>query len=159
MNPGRPQATGALLAGGAAVLLIASLFLRWYTLDLPARVRVAGVDLPSFTGFEALERADVAIVVAAGLAILIAGWVVVGLSANSTAAGIALVVLGLFAFAVVLYRGVISPPGFVLLGVDLDMNVSFGWFVSLAMTVLVVVGGALTYLAGERPTILTRRDG
>jgi hypothetical protein len=149
MNP-RSQRTGAFLAGGAAIVLIGSMFLEWYTLELPARIRGPEVNLPTFTAFEGLERADVAIVVAAGLAIIIAGLVVTGVLAGSPAPGIALIAVGLFALAVVVYRGIISPPGVVLFGVDLEMNVSFGWFVSLVMTVLVVVGGAVSYLASPR---------
>jgi hypothetical protein len=150
MNAQRSQRIGALLAAGAAVVLIASMFLEWYTLDLPERIRQPETDLPTFTAFEGLKRADVAVVVAAGLALIVAGLVVAGLVANSPAPGIALVLVSLFALAVVLYRGVISPPGLAFLGVDLEMEVSFGWFVSLVAAVAMVVGGVLTYLAGPR---------
>jgi hypothetical protein len=149
MNPQRSQRTGALLAGGAAVALIASMFLEWYTLDLPDRIPNPD-NLPTFNAYEGLQRADVAIVVAAGLAILVAGLVLAGVLARSPATGIALVVVGLFGLAVVLYRGIISPPGFVFLGLDLELKVSFGWFVSLVAAVLIVAGGLLTYLAGPQ---------
>jgi hypothetical protein len=144
------QRTGALLAAGAAVVLIVSMFLEWYTLDLPARVREPAVDLPTFTGFEGLKRADVAIVVAAGLAIVVAALVVAAILAESPAPGLALVAVSLFALAVVLYRGVISPPGLAFLGVNLEMEVSFGWFVGLIAAVVMVVAGLLTYLGGPR---------
>jgi hypothetical protein len=150
MNPQRSQWIPALLAAGAAVVLIASMFLEWYTLDLPERIENAGANLPTFNAFEGLERADVAIVVAAGLAIVIAALVVAGILANSPAPGIALVLVSLFALAVVLYRGVISPPGLVLFRVGLEMEVSFGWFVSLVAAVVMVVAGVLVYLAGPR---------
>ena len=140
-----------MLAGGAGLALIGSMFLEWYTLDLPGRIRDADVDLPTFDAFEALERADVAVVVAGGLAVIIAGVVLAGVLANSPAPGIALVAVGLFGLAVVIYRGIISPPGLVILGVDLEMNVSFGWFVSVAAAALIVLGGLLTSLAGPRP--------
>jgi hypothetical protein len=150
MNAQRSQRIGALLAAGAAVVLIASMFLEWYTLELPERIRQPETDLPTFTAFEGLKRADVAVVVAAGLALIVAGLVVAGLVANSPAPGIALVLVSLFALAVVLYRGVISPPGLALFGVNLEMNVSFGWFVSLVAALGMVVGGGLVYLGGPR---------
>jgi hypothetical protein len=148
MNQQRSQRTPALLAAAAAVVLIASMFLEWYTLDLPARIENADANLPTFNAFEGLRRADVAIVVAAGLVIVIAALVVAGILAGSPAPGIAMVAVSLFALAVVLYRGVISPPGLVLFGVDLEMEVSFGWFVSVVAAVVMVVGGLLTYLGG-----------
>jgi hypothetical protein len=149
MSAGQSPRTWTVLAAGAAVVLIGSMFLEWYTLD-PERIRQPAADLPTFTGFEGLERADVAIVVAAALAIVIAAAVLAGMIANSPAPGIALTAVSLFALAVVLYRGVISPPGLAILGVDFEMNVSFGWFVSLAASVLMVVAGVLAYLAGPR---------
>jgi hypothetical protein len=149
------QRTAALLAAGAGLVLIGSMFLEWYTLDLPERIEEAEVDLPTYTGFEALERADVAVVVAAGLAIVLAGVVLAGILANSPVPGVAIVAVGLFGLAVVIYRGVISPPGVVLLGVDLELKVAFGWFIGLAAAVLIVVGGLLMYLMGPRPRPLS----
>jgi hypothetical protein len=150
MSAGRPQRTWALLAAGAAVVLIGSLFLQWYTLEFPEGVRSRGGELPTFTGFEGLERADVAIVLAAALAIVIAVAVAAGALAGSPALGVALTVVSLLALAVVLYRGVISPPGLFFLGIDFEMKVSFGWFISLAASLVMAVGAALTYLAGPR---------
>ena len=150
MSAGRSQRTWALLAAGAAVVLIGSMFLEWYTLGLPEGVRSRGAELPTFTGFEGLERADVAIVVAATVAIVIAVAVAAGAVAGSSTLGIALTAVSLFGLAVVVYRGVISPPGLFFLGIDFEMDVSFGWFVSFAASVLMTVAGALTYLAGPR---------
>jgi hypothetical protein len=150
MSAGESRSTWALLTTGAALVLIGSLFLEWYTLELPESVPEPRADLPTFTGFEGLERADVAIVLAAALAIVIALSALAGVLANSPAPGISLVAVGVFALAVVVYRGVISPPGFVFLGVDFDMTVSFGWFASLAASLLMTGGGVLTYMAGPR---------
>jgi hypothetical protein len=52
MNAQQAQRNGALLAAGAAVVLIVSMFLEWYTIDLPGRVEERAGDLPTFTGFE-----------------------------------------------------------------------------------------------------------
>jgi hypothetical protein len=147
---GRSQRIPALLAAGAAIVLIASMFLEWYTIDLPEGTPELDGDLPTFTAFEGLERADVAIVVAAGLAVIVAGLVLAGVLASSPAPGLALVALSLFALAVVLYRGVISPPGLAFLGLDLELEASFGWFISVAAAALILVGALLTYLSGPR---------
>jgi hypothetical protein len=150
MSAGQPQRTWALLAAAGALVLLGSMFLEWYTLELPEGVREPRVDLPTFTAFEGLERADVAIVVAAALAIALAGALLAGALARSPAPAVALVAVSLFALAVVVYRGVISPPGLVILGFDFDMNVSFGWFVSLVSSMVMVGAGMLAYLAGPR---------
>ena len=150
MSGGGTQQTWALLAAAAGLVLIGSMFLEWYTLELPEGIREPRADLPTFTGFEGLRRADVAIVVAAVLAIVIAVAVAAGMLASSPALGVALAAVSLLALAVVVYRGVISPPGLVILGADFDMNVSFGWFVSLVASLVMVVTGALVYLAGPR---------
>jgi hypothetical protein len=150
MSPGQSQTTWTLLAAGAAVVLMGSMFLEWYTLDPPERIHQPAADLPTFTGFEGLERADVAVVVAAAVGMAIAVAVLTGVLANSPAPGIGLTAVSLFALGVVLYRGVISPPGLAILGVDFDMKVSVGWFISLAASLLMVVAGAMTYLTGPR---------
>jgi hypothetical protein len=150
MSVRRSRTTWAMLAAVAGLVLIGSMFLEWYTLELPERVRDTDADLPTFTGFEGLKRADVAVVAAAGVGIIIAGLVLAGILANSPAPGIVLVLVSLFALAVVLYRGVISPPGIAFFGVDLEMNVSFGWFISLVAAVVMIVAGVLLYLGGPR---------
>jgi hypothetical protein len=144
------QTRAALLAAGAAVVLIVSMFLEWYTIDVPERVQERAGDLPTFTGFEGLKRADVAIVVAAAIVIIVAGLVLAGLVANSPAPGIAVALVSLFALAVVLYRGIISPPGLAFFGLDLELEVSFGWFVGLVAAVVMVAAGVLVYLGGPR---------
>jgi hypothetical protein len=110
MSAAQSQRTWAFLAAGAAVVLIASMFVEWYTVDPLDRIPQPAADLPTFTGFKGLERA-VAVVVAAALAIVIALAVLAGVLASSSAPGIALIAVSLFALAVVLYRGVMSPPG------------------------------------------------
>jgi hypothetical protein len=146
----RHQQRTASLAVVGALVPVASMFLEWYTLEPPEGIPNPRLELPTFTAFEALERADVAIVVAAAFAVAIAVAVVTGVLASPSASDVALIAVSLFALAVVLYRGVISPPGPAILGVDFDMKVSFGWFIGLAASLLMTVAGVLTYLAGPR---------
>jgi hypothetical protein len=146
----RRQRTLDSLAVVGALVLVASMFLEWYTLEPREGIPNPRVELSTFTAFEGLERADVAIVVAAAFAVAIAVAVLAGVLASSSAPGIALIAVSLFALAVVLYRGVISPPGLVILGVGFGMKVSFGWFIGLAASLLMAVAGVLMYLAGPR---------
>jgi hypothetical protein len=145
----QPQRTPALLAAGAAVVLFLSMFLDWYKLDLPEQIQGREIDVPTFNAFEGLERSDVALVVAAGLAILVAGVILAGVLASSPAPGIALTAIGLFALAVVIYRGS-SSPGRLLFGGEVGTTLQFGWFVGLVAAALMALGGVLAYRAGPR---------
>jgi hypothetical protein len=138
-----------LLAAGAAVVLILSMFLNWYKLDLPERVGGREVDIPTFNAFEGLERADVALVVAAVVAMVIAGAVLARVLSDSPAPGICLLLVCLFALAVVIYRGV-SRPTRALFGGEVDTSLQFGWFLALVAAALMAIGALLVYRAGPR---------
>jgi hypothetical protein len=145
----RRQKTPALIAAAAAVVLILSMFLDWYRLDLPERLGGREIDVPTFNAFEGLERSDVALVVAAVLALLFAGVVLAGMLRDSPAPGLALLGAGLFAVAVVVYRGS-SRPGRILFGAEVDTTLRFGWWLALAASASLAVAGLLAYLAGPR---------
>jgi hypothetical protein len=143
------QRTAALLAAGGAAVLIVSMFLDWYRLDLPRQVGGREVDIPAYNAFEGLQRADVALVVAAVLAVIIAGLVLAGVLANSPAPGISLVVVCWFALAVVIYRGV-SRPTRAFFGGEVDTTLRFGWFLALVAAAFMAVAAVLVYRAGPR---------
>jgi hypothetical protein len=143
------QRTPVLLAAGAAVVMFLSMFLDWYKLDLPDQIRGREIDVPTYNAFEGLKRSDVALVVAAGLAILVAGVMLAGILANSPGPGIALTAIGLFALAVVIYRGSSSPTR-LLFGGEVGTTLQFGWFVALVAAAVMAVGGVLAYRAGPR---------
>jgi hypothetical protein len=145
----QPQRTPALLAAGAAVVLFLSMFLDWYKLDLPGQIRGREIDVPTFNAFEGLQRSDVALVIAAGLAILIAGVILARVLADSPAPGIALTAVGVFALAVVIYRGS-SRPARLFFGGEVDMTLQFGWFIALIAAAAMALGGVLAYRAGPR---------
>src|ERR687893_561879 len=69
----RSQKRPGMLGAAAALVLLVSMFLDWYKLDLPERVAGRQIDVPTFTAFEGLERSDVALVIAAVLALAFAG--------------------------------------------------------------------------------------
>jgi len=146
---GQPQRTPALLAAGGAVVLFLSMFLDWYKLDLPEQIRGREIDVPTFNAFEGLERSDVALVVAAGVAILVAGFILAGVLANSPWPGVALSAIGFFALAVVIYRGSSSPVR-LLFGVEVGTTLQVGWYVGLVGAASMALGGLLAYRAGPR---------
>jgi hypothetical protein len=145
----RSQRTPALIAAVAAGVLILSMFLDWYRLDLPDTLGGREIDVPTFNAFEGLERADVALVVAAVLALVFAAVLLAGVLASSPAPGLALLGAGLFALLVTIYRGT-SRPGRLLFGDEVGTTLQFGWFVGLVAAGVIALGGLLAYLAGPR---------
>jgi CDP-diglyceride synthetase len=146
---GRSQRIPALVAGVAAVVLVLSMFADWYRLDLPSRVGGREIDVPTFNAFEGLERSDVALVVAAAVALILAALLYARVLAESPAPGLLLLGAGFFAFAVVVYRGS-SRPGRILAGEPVDTTLRFGWYVAFAAAAAITVAGLLAYLAGPR---------
>jgi hypothetical protein len=133
--------TGAAVAAAGAALLIISLFLDWYQLELPpegGRERSG----PSFTAWVGLERTDIYLLVIAiatlfAAVVLVANWI-----RESNAAQITVLLLGLAALFLVLYRG-LNAPERVIFGVPLDTSLQIGWFLALISAGLIAVGGAV----------------
>jgi hypothetical protein len=146
---GRSQRTPALVAAASSVVLLISMFLTWYKLDLPERIAGREIDVPSFNAFEGLQRSDVALVVAAVVAFALAGMLLARVLRDSPAPGLGLLVAGLFALAVVVYRGSSRPERNVF-GQDIDTTLQFGWFLALVAAAAIAVSGVLAYLAGPR---------
>jgi hypothetical protein len=145
----RSQKRPGVLGAAAALVLLVSMFLDWYKLDLPERVAGREIDVPTFTAFEGLERSDVALVIAAVLALVFAGMLLARVMSDSPAPALALLGAGLFALAVVVYRGS-SRPGRLLLGQEVDTTLQFGWYLALVASAAIAVAGLLAYLAGPR---------
>src|ERR687896_279194 len=106
----RSQKSPRMIGAVAALVLLVSMFLDWYKLDLPERVAGRQIDVPTFTAFEGLERSDVALVIAAVLALAFAGMLLAKVLSDSPAPALALLAAGFFALAVVVYHRS-SPPG------------------------------------------------
>jgi hypothetical protein len=139
---------GAIGAASAAVLIV-SMFLDWYRLDLPSRVGPREINVPTYNAFEGLERSDVYLVVAAVLAIVVGALLVARVFADSPAPAVLLLAAGLFTLAVVIYRGT-SRPGRLLFGETIDTTLRFGWVIALVAAGTMALAGLFAYLAGPR---------
>jgi hypothetical protein len=138
----RASRTAATVGAVSAAVLILSMFLNWYRVDLPERIERTGVSAPSFNAFEGLERTDVAIVVLAVVALVIALAMLADVMADSRLPALALLGAGVLAVAVVIYRGVNRPPQLIL-SVEFDTTLQAGWFIGLLAAIGIVVGGLL----------------
>jgi hypothetical protein len=143
------QKIAGAFGAGSGIVLILSMFLDWYKLDLPSRVAGRTINVPTYTAFEALERSDVYILVAAVLGILFAGMLIARVLADSPAPALVLLAAGLFAFALIVYRGT-SRPEKLLFGSTIDTTLQFGWFIALLAAASMTIVGGLAYLAGPR---------
>jgi len=148
MRPPSQRAAAALVAVAAGVLIL-SMFLDWYRLDLPSQIGGRAINAPSYTAFEALERSDVYLVVTGALTLLVAGLLLARLWAESPLPGLVLGATGLFALALVIYRGT-SRPAKLVFGLQIDTTLRPGWFIALLASASIVAGAVLTYLAGRR---------
>ncbi len=144
-----PQRRPAALAAAAAVVLVGSMFLDWYRLDLPSEVGGRKINVPTYNAFEGLERADIYLVVAAAVALIFAGMLWAGVLRNSPAPGLALLAVGLFAVALVIYRGS-ERPGKLFFGGVVDTTLKLGWFIAVVAAAVIALAGLLAYLAGPR---------
>ena len=126
------------------------MFLDWYALDLPSQVGGRETDAPTLNAFEGLERSDVALVVAAAVALICAIALLAGKLAESPLPALVLLGAGACLLLAVLYRGTSRPIIPFFAGEEVDTVLAFGWFVALAAAGLVTLGGVWAYLAGPR---------
>jgi hypothetical protein len=132
--------TGRLIAAGGGIILIVSLWLAWYGVDLGGQVtdlaKQAGVnipDLPTINAWRALDFFDIVFFVVGILAILPAALDVFDLEFELPFdAGVAVLVGGVVSVIWILLRIVSHPDG---------ASLKFGIFVSLIGAALVAFGG------------------
>jgi hypothetical protein len=136
---------GAAVAATGGALLLISLFLDWYQFKLPARGGNPARDVSTANAWDGLERTDVYVCVLA-IAALVAAVVLAGnWIRGSNAVQITIVVLGLAAAFLVLYRG-LNPPAPLVFGVELDTSLKLGWFLALLSSAGIAVGGAMAFV-------------
>src|SRR5205823_1767738 len=133
----------------SGVVLILSMFLDWYKLDIPSHIGSRSINVPTYNAFEGLQHSDVYLVIAASLGILFAALLIARVLPDSPAPAVLLLLAGLFVLAVVIYRGT-SRPGKLFFGKTVDTTLQFGWFIALLAAAGVTIAGVLAYLAGPR---------
>ena len=132
---------GELLAILGGALLGVSVFLAWYTLGNHF-TQLNGCHGPNgkCTAWHALLIVRF-LLLAAAVAPLILSWIIIRGHALSWPRGEVTAVVGVTAFILVLFRGVIDKPG---APAD-QIGLTYGWFVALAGTVLMILGAAWRY--------------
>lgn len=128
-----------LLGVGASVLLIASLFLQWFSLSsTPERVQqgdwVCGAGDTACTAFETFPILRW-LLLAGASAPLILAWIVVRGHQLSWPPGELTMVVGLTALALIGFNGVVSRPG------DFGVGLSFGYLLAALAAVEIAAAG------------------
>jgi ABC-type transport system involved in cytochrome c biogenesis permease subunit len=142
MADARARSTAAIVGAVASAVLIGSMFLDWYRVDLPQRLQRPGLTPPSFNAFEGLERTDVGILILAVFALVVALAMLADAVPRSQLPALALLGAGLLLVAVLAYRGVDRPPQLIL-GVEFDTTLRAGWFIALVASLAIAVAGLL----------------
>lgn len=156
-SPERSARLGAAVAGGGGVLLLAALFIPWYTLpgaglsetplgDIAEEVGGAvGFDVRdaiSRTGWESFEFTDLVAALAAIIAIIRAGMALLGRDPDPPIPGSMLAVgLGTAAALMISYR-IANPPG---IGNEREIGVWLGFLGAIA----IAYGSGIALRAGR----------
>jgi hypothetical protein len=140
---------GELIAAGAGLVLIISLFLEWYTVD----IRGFTGSLPTVTGWRALGFIDILLFLIGVIAIAAAVLRAMNIMPRNLPAstGFIVLVLGVIAVVLVLYRILSIPDEGAgnLPGVDVGRG--FGVFIALIAAAGVTLGGWLTWNEEGKP--------
>jgi len=138
--------TSELIAAAGGLLLVLGLFLPWYKPNPDNRnANVNGIkDTVSAWDAHTILRY---LLIAAALAPIVLLYIVVRDHELSWPRGEMTAVIGIIAFGLVAYVGVIDRPG----EPPSEINLGFGWFISLLGTILIAVGGSYRASTTERP--------
>jgi hypothetical protein len=142
----RRISTSEIIAAVGGLLLALGVFLPWYKPNTANRnANINGIrDSVSAFDVHTIMRW---LLLAAAAAPIILLWIVIRDHQLSWPRGEMTAVVGIIAFGLTMYVGVIDrpgePPG--------EISLGFGWFVSLLGTILIAVGGSYRASTTERP--------
>jgi hypothetical protein len=142
MDFSRLNRTRVLLGGVAALLLIGSLFLPWFSLtDSPTRMDNPEVNYICGTGdldCTAWETFPILrwLLIGASIAPLILAWILVRGHKLSWAPGELTMVVGFAAFVLILYNGIIDKPGDTF-----GISLSYGYFIAILSALGIAITG------------------
>ncbi|MEA2246709.1 MAG: hypothetical protein QOH46_1238 [Solirubrobacteraceae bacterium] len=138
--------TSEILAAVGGALLALSVFLPWYkTSSDNANANVDGMkgSIAAWDAHMILRY----LFLAAALAPIILLYIVIRDHELSWPRGEMTAVIGIIAFGLVAYQGVIDRPG----EPPSEINLAFGWWIGLLGTILITVGGSYRASTTERP--------
>jgi hypothetical protein len=137
---------GELIAAIGGILLAAGIFLAWYrTAPDNANATIDGAR-GSFSAWE-VHPIMRWLLLAAAAAPLILVWIIVRDHELSWARGEVTAVVGIAAFGLIFYAGVIDRPG----EPSGEISLGIGWFLSLFGSILMIAGAASTAAGTEKP--------
>jgi hypothetical protein len=135
-----------LLAAAGGVLLAVGVFLPWYKPNTENRnANVNGIR-DSVSAFDAHTVLRWLLLGAAAAPIILL-WIVIRDHQLSWPRGEMTAVVGIIAFGLTMYVGVIDRPG----EPPSEISLGIGWFISLLGTILITVGGSYRASTTERP--------
>ena len=138
--------TSEILAAVGGALLALSVFLPWYSTN-PRNpnaniVQMKG-DIAAWDAHTILRY----LFLAAALAPIVLLYIIVRDHELSWPRGEMTAVIGIIAFGLVVYQGVIDRPG----EPPSEISLSYGWWMALLGTILITVGGSYRASTTERP--------
>ncbi len=129
---------------GAAILLVISVFLEWYSLSTNQSVVqrgddasnwACGVDQSSCSGWDTFPVVSVLLILAA-LAPFVLAWIVMRGHALSWPRGELTAIVGLIAFVLIAYNGIVDKPES-----GLETGLSFGYWLALLSSFVIFLSG------------------
>jgi hypothetical protein len=127
---------------GAAVLLVISLFLKWYSVSPDTADRgndpanwACGVGHSSCSGWDTFPVVSVLLILAA-LAPFILAWIVIRGHALSWPRGEVTAIVGLTAFGLIAYNGIVDKPQD-----GIQIGLAFGYWLALLASIGIFVSG------------------
>jgi len=137
---------GELIAAIGGILLAVGIFLPWYSTasdNRNAAIDGERGDLSAWTVHPVLRW----LLLAAAIAPLILVWIILRDHELSWSRGELTAVVGIAAFGLIFYAGVIDRPG----EPSGEISLGIGWFLSLLGSILMIVGAAMRSADTDKP--------
>jgi hypothetical protein len=135
-----------ILAAVGGALLALSVFLAWYSTNPKnpnANIATLKGDVTAWQAHSILRY----LFLAASIAPIILLYIVIRDHELSWPRGEMTAVIGIIAFGLVVYQGVIDRPG----EPPSEISLAYGWFMALLGTILITVGGSYRASTTDRP--------
>jgi hypothetical protein len=135
-----------ILAAVGGALLAISVFLPWYSTNPKnpnANIATMKGDITAWDAHSILRY----LFIAAAVAPIILLYIIMRDHELSWPRGEMTAVIGIIAFGLVAYQGIIDRPG----EPPSEISLAYGWFMALLGTILIAVGGSYRASTTERP--------